>query len=117
MFCLGKEWTTTEGVLQNHNPMWVKRISRTGEVQHLDWVEAYKKLRAAAGIQYPGMLLSNDWLYFSAGVVLYSFPHYILSPIANNRLLYSFPIIFFPPSVLWPLYSFPHYILSPIANS
>ncbi|KIH46724.1 Apyrase [Ancylostoma duodenale] len=31
---LGKEWTTTDGVYVNDNPMWIKVVSRTGEVRN-----------------------------------------------------------------------------------
>lgn len=30
---LGKEWTTSRGDILNHNPMFVKRISPTGQVR------------------------------------------------------------------------------------
>ncbi|VDD92854.1 unnamed protein product [Enterobius vermicularis] len=60
---LGKEWTTTEGVFVNHNPMWVKRVTVDGCVTHVNWVENYKKLRLATGITYPGYMIheSAQW--------------------------------------------------------
>jgi len=60
---LGKEWTTTEGVFVNHNPMWIKVIGHTGFVRHVNWVENYKKLRASVGIEYPGYMIheSAQW--------------------------------------------------------
>ena len=54
---LGKEWTTTEGVFQNHNPQWVKSIGPNGDVVHHDWVSRYEALRGALGIQYPGYVI------------------------------------------------------------
>lgn len=51
---LGKEWTTPQGVFVNNNPMYVKIISHMGEIQHVNWVQNYKKLRAFVGIEYPG---------------------------------------------------------------
>jgi len=54
---LGKEWTTTEGVFVNHNPMYVKRIDRLGHIEHLDWIDVFKRVRAAAGIEYPGYMI------------------------------------------------------------
>lgn len=54
---LGKEWTTTEGVFQNHNPQWVKSIGANGDVVHHNWVSRYKALRGALGIQYPGYVI------------------------------------------------------------
>jgi soluble calcium-activated nucleotidase 1 len=54
---LGKEWTTTEGEFVNHNPMYVKRIDRLGHIEHLHWIDVYKRVRAAAGIEYPGYMI------------------------------------------------------------
>lgn len=54
---LGKEWTTTEGVFQNHNPQWVKSIGPNGDVVHHDWVSRYEALRGALGIKYPGYII------------------------------------------------------------
>ena len=54
---LGKEWTTPEGQLVNFNPMYVKRISYKGEVEHIDWHDHYVKMRSAAGIEFPGYMI------------------------------------------------------------
>jgi len=54
---LGKEWTTPEGQLINFNPMFVKRISSKGEVEHLDWHDSYVKMRSSAGIEFPGYMI------------------------------------------------------------
>lgn len=54
---LGKEWTSVEGVFQNHNPQWVKSIGPNGDVVHHDWVSRYEGLRGALGIQYPGYVI------------------------------------------------------------
>lgn len=51
---LGKEWTTAQGELVNHNPQWVKTISTRGFVEHHDWTRNYEKLREAIGIFFPG---------------------------------------------------------------
>ena len=51
---LGKEWTTQDGEVLNHNPMYVKRISVKGEIEHINWYDNYLKLRSRAGIEYPG---------------------------------------------------------------
>ena len=60
---LGKEWTTTDGVFMNYFPMYVKRISPSGEIEHLDWIERYKKLRKAVGIEWPGYMIheTGQW--------------------------------------------------------
>ena len=53
---LGKEWTTQDGTVLNFNPMFVKRISVHGQVEHLDWHDNYISLRSRAGIEFPGKL-------------------------------------------------------------
>ena len=66
---LGKEWTTPEGQLINFNPMFVKRISTKGEVEHIDWHDNYVKVRSAAGIEFPG---KNFLLCISPGLFFWS---------------------------------------------
>jgi len=51
---LGKEWTTTDGVVQNLHPQWVKSIGHVGDVQHHSWVDEFNALRAKAGCDAPG---------------------------------------------------------------
>ncbi len=63
---LGKEWTTPDGHVLNLNPMFVKRISTSGQVEHLDWHERYESLRGAAGIQFPGYLIHESAVWSSA---------------------------------------------------
>ncbi|XP_053552262.1 soluble calcium-activated nucleotidase 1 [Bombina bombina] len=57
---LGKEWTTTSGVVLNNNPEWVKVIGPRGDVQHQKWVSNYNSLRSAAGIKPPGYLIHES---------------------------------------------------------
>jgi len=54
---LGKEWTTSQGDVINHDPMWVKEISMDGAVKHVDWRERYILVRQAAGISWPGYMI------------------------------------------------------------
>ena len=54
---LGKEWTTQDGTVLNFNPMFVKRISMEGVVEHVDWYDNYLALRSKAGIEFPGYMI------------------------------------------------------------
>lgn len=54
---LGKEWTTTKGVVQNLYPQWVKSIGPNGGVEHHNWVEPYNMLRKKGGFESPGYLI------------------------------------------------------------
>ncbi|CAB4054612.1 CANT1 [Lepeophtheirus salmonis] len=60
---LGKEWTTPNGVVLNHNPMYIKKISMNGEVEHIKWVDEYLAVRGAAGITAPGYMIHEavEW--------------------------------------------------------
>jgi len=54
---LGKEWTTSQGEVINHDPMWVKEIGVEGAVKHIDWRDRYILVRQAAGISWPGYMI------------------------------------------------------------
>ncbi|KAG1663296.1 Soluble calcium-activated nucleotidase 1 [Nymphon striatum] len=51
---LGKVWTSEVGVVINHNPQFIKIISKSGEVEHVDWQFNYNAMRKKAGIEDPG---------------------------------------------------------------
>lgn len=51
----GKEWTTPSGEFENNNPLWIKIVSPRGEIQSLNWISNYKRLRQAIHIEYPGI--------------------------------------------------------------
>ena len=51
---LGKEWTTTDGEVVNLDPQWVKTISPSGEVEHMDWHHNYNAMRKVTGMELPG---------------------------------------------------------------
>nr|CDQ06990.1 Bm11252 [Brugia malayi] len=57
---LGKEWTTTEGLIDNEDPMWIKLVTPEGSVEHISWVNEYKKLRSAVGIEWPGYMVHES---------------------------------------------------------
>lgn len=60
---LGKEWTTTTGIVQNFWPQWVKSIGHTGDVVHHDWISNYNKLRKQAGFEAPGIVFAHKRAY------------------------------------------------------
>jgi len=62
---LGKEWTTPQGVLVNHNPQWIKIIGHKGDVVHLDWTENYNKIRSSLGFSYPGYMIFESCVWSS----------------------------------------------------
>ena len=53
---LGKEWTTTTGVVQNFDPQWVKNVGHMGDVVHFDWVDKYNAMRMKGGFESPGRI-------------------------------------------------------------
>lgn len=60
---LGKEWADSHGKIYHRNPEFIKKISFTGTVEHINWEDNFKKLRAATGYEYPAYLLheSANW--------------------------------------------------------
>lgn len=78
---LGKAWTTPTGELVNYHPQYIKKISPTGEVTHIDWHTRYEALAKAVDISFPGKLS----IEFSLNTYLYSqHPCFYF-----NRLYYS----------------------------
>ncbi|CAA9997889.1 unnamed protein product [Nesidiocoris tenuis] len=57
---MGKEWTSGTGEYVNDCPMFVKRISRTGEIESLNWAERYKAIRRQLGIEFPGYMIHES---------------------------------------------------------
>ncbi|XP_014667928.1 PREDICTED: soluble calcium-activated nucleotidase 1-like [Priapulus caudatus] len=57
---LGKEWTTVAGKILNTNPQWVKAISPSGVVRHLDWHEKYNALKKSGGINNTGYIIHES---------------------------------------------------------
>lgn len=66
---LGKEWTSTVGVVENFHPQWVKSVGHLGDVQHHDWVANYNLLREKGGFLPPGR--------FSYSIPLLKVGHFI----------------------------------------
>ncbi|RCN30094.1 Apyrase [Ancylostoma caninum] len=59
LYCgsVGKEMTTNIGQFMNDNPMFVKRVSREGEVKTENWLNRYIDLRAAIDVHFPGFVI------------------------------------------------------------
>lgn len=63
---LGKAWTTPTGELVNYHPQYIKKVSTTGEVSHIDWHLRYEALAKAVDISFPGKFyILNLCLSFS----------------------------------------------------
>lgn len=60
---MGKEWTTSAGDFETSDPMYVKAVTVHGEVYHLNWINNYKAIRKAIGIEWPGYMIheSGAW--------------------------------------------------------
>ncbi|RMZ92860.1 soluble calcium-activated nucleotidase 1 isoform X2 [Brachionus plicatilis] len=71
---LGKEWTTGQGVLVNHNPQWIKVVGHLGDVSHVDWVENYNKIRKEGGFMYPGYMVFESCAWSSSEKKWYFLP-------------------------------------------
>ena len=54
---LGKEWTSIAGEYMNDDPMFIKKVSLSGVIQHVAWKEVYLKLRKHLNISSPGYVI------------------------------------------------------------
>ena len=54
---IGKEWTDENGQFVNNDPLWVKVISRSGSVSHINWFDVYTKIRKFTGADFPGYVI------------------------------------------------------------
>lgn len=84
---VGKEWTTSGGELLNYNPMWIKTVSLSGQVAHIDWEVQYKTLRQAVGVEFPGKQLSDclpTFIFIAVGM----FDEWKTIMISSNIVLY-----------------------------
>ncbi|CAL7940855.1 unnamed protein product [Xylocopa violacea] len=60
---VGKEWTTPSGEFIHNNPLWIKIVSPHGEIQSLNWISNYKRLRQAINIEYPGYMIHESGVW------------------------------------------------------
>lgn len=71
---LGKEWTTSKGVLVNRNPQWIKVIGHLGDVTHVDWSGSYNKIRSEGGYLYPGYMIFESCAWSNLAKKWYFLP-------------------------------------------
>uniref|UniRef100_A0A914YAE0 Apyrase n=1 Tax=Panagrolaimus superbus TaxID=310955 RepID=A0A914YAE0_9BILA len=56
----GKEFTDQRGNFMDNNPMYVKVISRFGEIRSESWVERLTRLRSSIGIEFPNYIIHES---------------------------------------------------------
>ena len=71
---LGKEWTTGDGELVNHNPLWIKVVGHLGDVVHVDWKTSYENLRRPGGYTFPGYMIFESGAWSRANRQWYFLP-------------------------------------------
>lgn len=57
---LGKEWTNSKGDIINYDPEWIKSVTPSGEITHINWRDNYTKLRQFLGVSYPGYMIHES---------------------------------------------------------
>lgn len=60
---MGKEYTSSSGAFESHNPQYVKIVSTKGEVKHLSWINQYESVRGIMGITFPGYLIHESGVW------------------------------------------------------
>lgn len=61
----GKEFTTRTGDFLNNNPLFVKRVSPSGHVTHLNWTDNYRSIRQKLGVLDPGYIIHEAVVWSS----------------------------------------------------
>ncbi|XP_073998188.1 apyrase-like [Rhodnius prolixus] len=93
---VGKEWTTPQGEFVNNNPMWVKKISRFGEVTDIPWRNNYIALRKPFGITFPGYMwheagvwsdIHKKWFFLPRRMSSYIYNEKTDEEMGTNKLL------------------------------
>lgn len=57
---MGKEWTTDSGEFQSNDPQYIKTVTVKGEVNHINWVKEFNRLRESIGIYWPGYMIHES---------------------------------------------------------
>ncbi|MDP2434938.1 MAG: hypothetical protein Q8P67_04290 [archaeon] len=70
----GKEWTNAKGEVENLHPLWVKQLSPSGSVAHLNWTPVYDQLRAMLRAEWPGYVLHEAVVWNNLERRWYFFP-------------------------------------------
>ncbi|KAL6737194.1 hypothetical protein Aduo_010860 [Ancylostoma duodenale] len=52
----GSEYRNSKGEVTSEDPMWIKTITRRGQVRSIDWKDVFSRIRTAAGFPAPGYL-------------------------------------------------------------
>ena len=60
---MGKEFTRSDGTIQNYNNLWVSVITSNGEVRHVDWSKQYSFVRSKLGASLPGYCIHESVLW------------------------------------------------------
>lgn len=72
---LGKEWTSSTGTrVLNQDPQYVKRISPSGVVEHIDWRHRYNALKQSVNIESPGYLIHEAVIWSEKSKLWYFLP-------------------------------------------
>ncbi|KAJ1372103.1 hypothetical protein KIN20_034172 [Parelaphostrongylus tenuis] len=53
----GKEFTADNGTVLDEDDMWIKIISKRGEIKNVNWKKEYRRVRGAVNITLPGYLV------------------------------------------------------------
>jgi soluble calcium-activated nucleotidase 1 len=54
---MGKEYTNSQGVIENTNNLWIAIIDKYGTIRRVDWEEKYKFVRHVLGADAPGYII------------------------------------------------------------
>ncbi|XP_050423862.1 soluble calcium-activated nucleotidase 1-like [Adelges cooleyi] len=70
----GRELKQPNSDKLDYSGMWIKVIDSERNVEHVDWIENYKKLQAKLGISYPGYLIHESCVWSSVNQKYFFLP-------------------------------------------
>jgi len=82
---IGKEWTS-EGVVINRDPQYVKTIDVDGYIEHVSWVDVYESLREVTGHNAPGYMVHEAVRFNPKNRRWYFLPRRASTEVYNDAL-------------------------------
>ncbi|EYB98749.1 hypothetical protein Y032_0128g1425 [Ancylostoma ceylanicum] len=70
----GSEYRNTKGEVTSEDPMWIKTITRRGQVRSVNWKDVFSRMRTKAGYPEPGYLTHEAVQYSEKQGMWYFLP-------------------------------------------
>lgn len=84
------------GEVENHNNFFVKKVAKTGEVFHENWISIYEKIRSTLGMSFPGFIIheavmwspiNQKWIFLPRKCSAQSYVNATVDYIGCNKMI------------------------------